>query len=302
MESILSLLRSEMALRLGCFAGVFALMAGLELLSPRRPLTANKRRRWFCHFGLTAINTVAVRILFPVGAVGLAVVAEARGWGLLNNLGWPAWIAMPVAVVALDFTVYLQHVMFHAVPVLWRLHQVHHADPDLDVTTGVRFHVLEIALSMLLKYAAILVLGPAALAVLIFEVLLNATSLFNHANLKLPAWLDRPLRLVVVTPDMHRIHHSLDERETNRNFGFNLPWWDYLLGTYLARPALGYEAMVIGQPQSRDRRVIRLSGSLLMPFVRRRPRHPEDSYAAPALPAQKPALHSSPLSAASHAG
>jgi sterol desaturase/sphingolipid hydroxylase (fatty acid hydroxylase superfamily) len=244
-------------------------MAAWEVLAPRRRLTTAKPVRWASNLGLVVLDTVAARLLLPLGAVGVALLAEERGWGLFNNLPLPAWLAVALSVVALDFVIYLQHVLFHAVPLLWRLHLVHHADLDFDVTTGVRFHTLEILLSLGIKAAAVILLGAPALAVLVFEVLLNATSLFNHGNVRLPAWLDRVLRLVVVTPEMHRVHHSVDPRETNSNFGFNLPWWDFLLGTYRAQPAAGHEGMTIGLEQFRDERVERLHWMLALPFVGR---------------------------------
>lgn len=265
----MSILPYQSAIRLGCFAGVLALMALWEVLAPRRPLTASKPVRWFSNLGLVVLDTVAGRFLLPLGAVGVALLAEERGWGLFHNLALPAWLAVVLAVVALDCAIYLQHVLFHAVPLLWRLHMVHHADLDFDVTTGVRFHTLEILLSLGIKAAAVILLGAPAVAVLVFEVLLNATSLFSHGNVRLPAWLDRALRLVVVTPDMHRVHHSIHPRETNSNFGFNLPWWDYVFGTYRAQPADGHEGMVIGLEQFRDARVERLHWMLVLPFVGR---------------------------------
>jgi sterol desaturase/sphingolipid hydroxylase (fatty acid hydroxylase superfamily) len=262
----MNLISYESAIRLGCFGGVLALMALWEWLAPRRELTIGRTTRWINHFGLVALNTVAVRFLFPLGAVGVALIAEERGWGLFHNLSLPSWLAVILAVVALDLIIYLQHVLFHAVPLLWRLHSVHHADLDFDATTGLRFHTLEILLSMGLKALVILLLGAPALAVLLFEVALNATSLFNHGNVRFPAWLDRVLRLIVVTPEMHRIHHSVDRRETNSNFGFNLPWWDFLFGTYRPRPAKGQEGMTIGLAQYREPWVERLHWMLALPF------------------------------------
>jgi sterol desaturase/sphingolipid hydroxylase (fatty acid hydroxylase superfamily) len=261
----------ESAVRLGCFAGVLALMATWEVLAPRWRLTTGRAPfRWASNLGLVALDTVAVRLVAPLGAVGAAMLAHDHGWRLFNNVALPEWTAVILSVAALDFVIYLQHVLFHAVPVLWRLHMVHHADLDFDVTTGVRFHVLEILLSMGIKMGAVVLLGASALAVLIFEVVLNATSMFSHGNVRLPLWLDRLLRLVVVTPDMHRVHHSIHARETNSNFGFNLPWWDYLLGTYRDQPAEGHEGMTVGLSQFRDeRRVERLHWMLLLPFFGR---------------------------------
>jgi sterol desaturase/sphingolipid hydroxylase (fatty acid hydroxylase superfamily) len=262
-----TLLHHEPALRLGAFLGIFVFMALWERLAPRRPLTQPWTARWLNNLLLVVLNTVVLRLLFPAAAVGLAAVATERDWGLLHQLDWPAWTATLLGVVALDAAIYLQHVLFHAVPVLWRLHRVHHADLDIDVTTGARFHTIEIVLSMLIKFAAILVLGPPVLAVLLFEVLLNATSMFNHGNVRLPQTLDRWLRRVIVTPDMHRVHHSHLEHETNSNFGFNLSCWDRLCGTYRAQPDEGHTGMRIGIDTWRDpAHCTRLDGLLLLPF------------------------------------
>ena len=257
----------ESAIRLGVFLGVFILVAAAEMLAPRRALTTAKGKRWFGNLGIVFINTLTVRALFPVAAVGMALLADEHGWGLLNNVEMPYWLVVVIAVVALDFIIYLQHVMFHAVPALWRLHMMHHADLDFDVTTGARFHPVEIIISMLIKLAAISVLGPPVLAVLIFEVLLNATAMFNHSNWRIPVAVDRVLRLFVVTPDMHRVHHSVIARETNSNFGFNLPWWDRLFGTYRAQPEQGHEGMIIGLTQFRDPKRLTLPWMLALPFV-----------------------------------
>jgi sterol desaturase/sphingolipid hydroxylase (fatty acid hydroxylase superfamily) len=269
------MLGQEAVIRLACFGGVLLLMALWEALAPRRQLTVRRPWRWFSNLGLVALNTLAGRFLVPLGAVGVALAARERGWGLLNNLDAPGWLAVALSVVVLDLVVYLQHVLFHALPVLWRLHMVHHADLDFDVTTGVRFHTIEILLSLGLKAAAVVLLGAPALGVLIFETLLNGTSMFNHGNVRLPGWLDRLLRLVVVTPEMHRVHHSAVVRETNSNFGFNLPWWDFLFGTYRAQPAAGHEHMTIGLAQFQDERTVeRLHGMLLLPFVGQVGNHP----------------------------
>jgi len=262
-----TLLRHEAAFRLVFFAGTFVVVALWERAAPRRPLTASKGVRWFSNLGIVAIDTLALRWSFPVLAVGMAALAAGRGWGLLNNLALPGWAAVVAAVIALDLAIYLQHVMFHAVPVLWRLHRMHHADLDFDVTTGVRFHPIEIVLSLGIKLAAVTVIGPAPVAVLIFEVLLNGTSLFNHGNIRLPKAVDRWLRLVVVTPDMHRVHHSIHPGETNSNFGFNLPWWDRLCGTYRAQPRAGHEAMTIGLEQFREPPQLWLHRMLVQPWL-----------------------------------
>jgi sterol desaturase/sphingolipid hydroxylase (fatty acid hydroxylase superfamily) len=241
-------------------------MAAWELMGPRRKQSVGRTWRWPNNLGVVVVDTLLVRILFPTAAVGLALVAEARSFGLFNVVAFPWWIGVVLSVVILDLAIYLQHVLFHAVPALWRLHRMHHADLDIDVTTGLRFHPIEIVLSILIKFAVIAVLGPPAIAVLIFEVLLNATSMFNHSNVRIPEGIDHVLRWFVVTPDMHRIHHSILSRETNSNFGFNLPWWDHLLGTYRAQPEAGHEGMTIGIEQFRDSRELRLDRMLLQPF------------------------------------
>jgi sterol desaturase/sphingolipid hydroxylase (fatty acid hydroxylase superfamily) len=256
----------EPAIRLAAFGGVFAVMAIWELVGPRRKQTIGRGRRWPNNFGVVAVDTLLVRVLFPTTAVGLALVAETRGFGLFNAVALPAWIGVVASVVILDFAIYLQHVLFHAVPALWRLHRMHHADLEFDVTTGLRFHPIEILLSMEIKLTVVAALGAPALAVLTFEVLLNATSMFNHSNVRIPFGLDYMLRWFVVTPDMHRVHHSIVSHETNSNFGFNLPWWDRLFGTYRPQPAAGHEAMTIGIEQFRDGRELRLDRMLLQPF------------------------------------
>ena len=262
-----TVLANEPAIRLGFFLGVFAVIGFWELLAPRRVLTVSKALRWTSNLGLVVLNTVLLRLIFPLAGVGLAAFCAKNGWGILNHFQVPFWVAVPLAVIALDFVIWLQHVMVHAVPLLWRLHRVHHADLDYDVTTGARFHPLEIVLSMLIKLATIVVLGPPVVAVVIFEVLLNATAMFNHGNIGLPARLDRILRWVVVTPDMHRVHHSIEDDETNSNFGFNLPWWDRLFGTYRDQPRAGQTGMTIGIRDHGDpREVSRLDGMLLLPF------------------------------------
>ncbi|MEJ2687535.1 MAG: sterol desaturase family protein [Gammaproteobacteria bacterium] len=258
----------ELPIRLGCFFGIFAAMALWEAATPRRVLTQPKMSRWANNVGLVFFNSIILRLVFPAAAVGMALFAREHGWGVFNYFSVPAAVAVITSVVALDFFIYLQHVMIHAVPALWRLHRVHHADMDIDVTTGARFHTLEILLSMVIKFAVIAVLGPPVVAVILFEVVLNATSMFNHSNVRLPASVDRVLRWFVVTPDMHRVHHSMESDETNSNFGFNLPWWDYLLGTYRAQPRGGHEAMRIGITTFRDsRHCTWLTGLLAMPFT-----------------------------------
>ena len=264
------ILNHEPAIRLGCFFGVFAVMAVWELLAPRRRLSQPKAQRWFNNLGLVALNTALLRLVFPLAAAGMAATAELNGWGLFNRIESPGWLALLVSVVILDGVIYLQHVMFHAVPLFWRLHRVHHADLDFDVTTGARFHPVEILLSMLIKFAVIILLGPPIAAVVIFEVLLNATAMFNHSNVHLPAGLDAVLRWVIVTPDMHRVHHSHLGYEANSNFGFNLSVWDRLFGTYRSQPEEGHEGMVIGIDTFRDpEHCVKLRGMLGMPLLGR---------------------------------
>ncbi|WP_296806087.1 sterol desaturase family protein [Thiocapsa sp.] len=258
----------EATIRLAFFFGIFALMAIWEVRAPRRARALTRLQRWTSNLGLVVLNTVVLRILFPAAAVGMAVFTSAQGWGLLNAIDIPGWLAVLLAVVVLDFVVWVQHVLFHAVPALWRLHRVHHADLDYDLTTGARFHPIEIVLSMLIKFAAIAALGPPVVAVILFEVILNGMAMFNHANVRLPLGVDRVLRWFVVTPDMHRVHHSIEDDETNSNFGFNLSWWDRLLGTYRDQPRAGHEGMTIGIRDHRDpRRVDRLDGMLVLPFI-----------------------------------
>jgi sterol desaturase/sphingolipid hydroxylase (fatty acid hydroxylase superfamily) len=256
----------EIVIRVGCYAAVFAAMALWEWRAPRRELTAGRARRWPGNLGILAIDIAAVRLLIPIATVGVALIAAQQGWGLFRLLGLPFWAAVVAGVIVLDLVIYLQHVMFHYVPVLWRLHRMHHADIDIDVTTGLRFHPLEILLSLAIKFAAVAALGVPAVAVLIFEVLLNATAMFNHSNVKLPPRLDRIARWIVVTPQMHQVHHSIVRAETDSNFGFNLPWWDRLFGTYRDRPAAGEDGIVIGLPIFRDMAELRITRLLTQPF------------------------------------
>ena len=258
----------EPIIRLIFFFGILGLMMLWEVLAPCRYLSVPKPMRWFSNLGLVILNTVILRALFPLAAIGIAEIATERNWGLFNVMTLPYWQVVVFSVIGLDLIIYLQHVMFHALPTLWRLHKVHHADLDFDVTTGLRFHPLEILLSMGIKIVAILLLGVPAIAVLIFEILLNATSMFNHGNVSLPAKCDHILRLFVVTPDMHRIHHSVIPHETNSNFGFNIPWWDYIFGTYRAYPSLSQQDMTIGLSEyQKNLRVEQLHYLLILPFL-----------------------------------
>jgi sterol desaturase/sphingolipid hydroxylase (fatty acid hydroxylase superfamily) len=253
-------------IRLTGFVGVFALMAAWEVLAPRRILQESKRVRWASNLAITALNSVLLRILFPAAAVGAAVFVAERGAGLFNLFLVPLPLAIVLSLLALDLVIYLQHLMFHAVPILWRVHRMHHADLDFDVTTGSRFHPIEMILSMIIKLGVIVLLGPPVLAVLVFEVALNTMAMFNHSNIRIPQPWDRALRWLVVTPDMHRVHHSIDSSECNSNFGFNLPWWDRLFGTYRSQPAAGHERMIIGIRQFRSSRDLWLDQMLLEPF------------------------------------
>ena len=261
-------MQNEPVIRLGFFVGIFLLMAIWELAAPRRALTVSKIVRWSNNIGLVVINSVVLRLLFPAGAIGLAAFAAENGWGLLNYYSLPTVLAIVLAVVALDFVIYLQHVLVHAIPALWRFHRVHHADLDFDLTTGARFHTVEIILSMLIKFATIVVLGPPIVAVVIFEVVLNGMAMFNHANVHLPLAVDRVLRLLLVTPDMHRVHHSTEDNETNSNYGFNLTIWDRIFGTYIDQPRGGHEGMTIGIHKYRDPKQVNwLPGMLALPFI-----------------------------------
>ncbi len=256
----------EVLIRLGAFAMVFAAMAIWELAAPRRGLTVGRWPRWPSNLGILLVDIATVRVLVPSAAVGASLYAAGNGLGLINYLGLRLSVAALIGFLALDLVIYAQHVVFHKVPVLWRLHRMHHADLDIDVTTGVRFHPFEILISLFIKIAVILALGIPVVAVVLFEVVLNATSMFNHANVAIPAWLDRLLRLLIVTPDMHRVHHSVLRNETDSNFGFNLPWWDRLFGTYRAQPEAGHTGMTIGIPIFRDPRELRLDRLLTQPF------------------------------------
>jgi sterol desaturase/sphingolipid hydroxylase (fatty acid hydroxylase superfamily) len=266
-----ALLGNDAALRLACFAGGLAVLVVLEAFHPRRRRTVARRRRWIGNLGIVVIDTAVVRLLLPVSAVGTGLVVEREGWGLLNLAGVGGWPAIVLGFLVLDLAIWAQHLAFHKMPVLWRLHRMHHADLDIDVTTGLRFHPVEVLLSMLIRLAVIVMVGIPALAVLAFEIALNATSMFNHANLGLPPGFDRVLRLAVVTPDMHRVHHSIRREETDSNFGFNMPWWDRLFGTYRAQPVDGHDAMTIGIPQFRDPMELSLGRMLMQPLWSERP-------------------------------
>lgn len=259
----------EAELRFGIFAGVLVIMGLLELVLPRRSLDAPKARRWLTNLAIVVIDSAVLRIFFPILAVGVAAVVSARGWGLFSLVDWPLWLETVLCVILLDMAIYGQHVASHKIPILWQVHKVHHSDRDFDVTTAIRFHPIEIALSMLYKFAVILVLGAGPLSVFLFEILLNATAMFNHANFRLPLALDAVVRQVLVTPDMHRVHHSVVRRETDSNYGFNLSVWDRMFGTYIPQPGAGHDGMEIGLKEYRDFKPVQLVWSLLLPFKKK---------------------------------
>ena len=267
-------------LRLGVFLGLFALMAMWETLGPRRTRSLPRIGRWPGNIGISLLDAMLTRLVAPAGAVGFALLADTRHWGALHQVQWPAWAEGLIAFVILDLAIYLQHRIVHAVPMLWRFHRMHHADVDLDVTSGARFHPAEIMLSLGIKFVVIIAMGAPAVAVLLFEIVLNGTAMFNHSNVRLPAFADRALRWLVVTPDMHRVHHSVLRRETDSNFGFNFPWWDRLFGTYRPEPEAGHEGMTLGLEEFRDRKELRLDRLLTQPF-RNDPAKREDQYKSP---------------------
>ena len=260
----------EILWRFGSFLALFALFAGLEALVPRRLRSQPRNRRWATNLAFTVLNSVALRglaFLMPLLAIGAALDAGAQGWGLFNHVGWPLWVEALLAILILDLAIWAQHLVTHKVPLLWRFHRVHHADRDMDVTTGFRFHPVEILASMLLKIGLVYLFGPSALAVLVFEILLSGTALFNHANLALPKGLDRMVRLVLVTPDMHRVHHSIHRAEHDSNYGFALSLWDRIFRTYVAEPKAGHDAMTVGL-EWQDERPAKLGWALWLPFRR----------------------------------
>lgn len=261
-------MQNEAIIRLSVFLGLFAVFAAIEAFAPKRPRVQPRAGRWFTNLSLTVINTVALRgmaLALPLLAVGAALDAGAKGWGLLNLVAWPAWVEFGLTLLALDFAIWLQHLITHKVPLFWRFHRMHHADRDMDVTTALRFHPAEILASMALKIALIYGLGPQAVAVVVFEILLNGTALFNHANLRLPGAVDRIVRLILVTPDMHRVHHSVLRAEHDSNYGFALSVWDRIFRTYRGQPAAGHSAMKVGL-QWQDEKPAKLGWSLWLPF------------------------------------
>ena len=261
----------EALIRLSIFIGLFALLAAAEAYLPRRARQVPRKTRWRTNWGFSLLNTGALRLLafgLPLLAVGAAIDAAQNGWGLFNMLDWPTGLEIVLAILFFDFAIWLQHLITHKVPLLWRLHRVHHADTEIDVTTAIRFHPVEIALSMLLKIGLVYLVGPAALAIILFEIILNGTAMFNHSNLALPRWLDKAVRLVLVTPDMHRVHHSVHRSEHDSNYGFSLSMWDRIFGTYIAQPKDGHTKMKIGL-QWQDPRPSKLGWSLWLPFMKR---------------------------------
>ncbi|HPF57449.1 MAG TPA: sterol desaturase family protein [Candidatus Competibacteraceae bacterium] len=265
------LLQHEIPFRLGCFFAVLLAMMLWEWRWPRRPLVLSRIRRWPANLGIIMVDSIVLRLVFPVLATGAAGLAAVNGWGLFHVLNTPFWLAFIASLLLLDLVIYTQHVVFHKVPALWRLHRMHHTDLDFDVTTALRFHPLEIVLSMLVKLAVVVLLGAPPVAVMLFEVILNATAMFNHGNVELPKRWDQALRWMLVTPDMHRVHHSVRAEETDSNFGFNLPWWDRLFGTYRDQPHEGHTSMTIGLGYFCDWRATRLYGLLLQPFLNAEP-------------------------------
>jgi sterol desaturase/sphingolipid hydroxylase (fatty acid hydroxylase superfamily) len=259
---------NEVVIRLSVFLGLFVVFAVVEALIPRRERRQPRAGRWFTNWALVVIDSLALRLVaiaVPLLAVGAAFDAQRRGWGIFNALDWPFWIEIAITVLILDVAIWAQHLISHKVPVLWRLHRVHHADVDIDVTTAIRFHPVEIALSMLLKIGLVYLFGAAALSVILFEIILNGMAMFNHANIKLPLGVDAMLRKVVVTPDMHRVHHSVHRDEHDSNYGFNLSIWDRMFGTYVPQPRDGHDGMDIGLAWQDDR-PSRLGWSLLLPL------------------------------------
>jgi len=270
----LPIVENELWIRLSFFFGILIVMFLWEVMMPRRPLTASKITRWFSNLSLVLIDSVAVRLAFPAGLAGVAFLAQQRGWGIFNLFGLPSLLKIVCGVLILDLAIYLQHVIFHSAPLLWRLHMVHHSDMDIDVTTGIRFHPIEIFLSMGIKMVVVILTGAPALAVLVFEIVLNGTSMFNHGNVRYPQNVDSVLRLFVVTPEMHRVHHSTIRWETNSNLGFNFPWWDRLFGTYRAQPAKGHLGMTIGLDQYKEPRKLTLPWLMALPFIGKLGKYP----------------------------
>jgi sterol desaturase/sphingolipid hydroxylase (fatty acid hydroxylase superfamily) len=266
--------KNELGIRLGFFLGILLIMFFWEQFAPRRLLTTSKITRWLSNLGLVLVDAITVRLVFPTALVGIALIAQQKGWGLFNQFELPSLLKIILSILMFDFVIYLQHVMFHVIPLLWRLHMVHHTDMDIDVTTGVRFHPIEIILSMGIKMITVILTGAPSLAVLIFEILLNGTSMFNHGNVRYSQHIDSFLRLLVVTPEMHRVHHSTIRWESNSNLGFNFPWWDRLFGTYRPQPAKGHVEMTIGLDQFKDPQKLTLPWLILLPIIGKMGKYP----------------------------
>jgi sterol desaturase/sphingolipid hydroxylase (fatty acid hydroxylase superfamily) len=266
--------RNELLIRLGSFLGILVIMFLWELIAPRRPLTTSKITRWFSNLGLVLIDSIAVRLVFPTALAGVALLAQRQGWGLFNLFELFSLLKIIFSVLILDLAIYLQHVMFHSIPLFWRLHMVHHSDMDIDVTTGVRFHPIEIILSMGIKMIVVILIGAPPVSVLIFEIILNGTSMFNHGNVRYSQQIDSFLRLLVVTPEMHRVHHSTIRWETNSNLGFNFPWWDRLFGTYRDQPTKGHLEMTIGLDQYKEPQKLTLPWLIVLPFIGKLGKYP----------------------------
>ncbi|PIV20320.1 MAG: fatty acid hydroxylase [Deltaproteobacteria bacterium CG03_land_8_20_14_0_80_45_14] len=266
--------KNELLIRLGVFFGILVVMFLWELIAPRRPLTTSKITRWFSNLGLVLIESIVVRLVFPTALAGITLLVQQRGWGLFNQFELPYLLKIIFSVLILDFVIYLQHIMFHSVPLFWRLHMVHHTDMDIDVTTGVRFHPVEIILSLGIKMIVVILIGAPLAAALIFEIILNGTSMFNHGNVRYSQNIDSILRLLVVTPEMHRVHHSTIRWETNSNLGFNFPWWDRLFGTYRGQPAKGHLEMTIGLEPYKEPKKLTLPWLIVLPFIGKLGKYP----------------------------
>ena len=261
------LIANETIIRLSFFFGIFILVGVWELIVPRRQLNFSKPVRWYSNIGIVFFNSLVLKLIFPIMATGLAFFAMGKGWGLFNNIELPFFIRVVTSMLLLDGAIYIQHAMFHSLPLLWRFHRMHHTDMDLDVSSGARFHPVEIIISMGIKLSVIVVPGPPVTAVILFEVLLNFTAMFNHGDIYISPKIDRILRCFVVTPDMHRVHHSVSAKETNSNFGFNFPWWDTMFGTYKAQPEKGHSSMTIGISKFRNPENLHLHRMLIQPFI-----------------------------------
>jgi len=258
----------ETAVRLGAFFGIFLVMALWERRAPMRGLSMARWPRWGTNWGISVLDAATVKLVFGAAAAGAALDAAAAGWGLFNRIGWPEWVEFVLTLLAMDLAIWLQHLATHKIPLLWRLHRVHHADRDVDVTTAIRFHPVEIALSMVIKIGLVYALGAPVAAVIAFEVVLNGMAMFNHGNVRMPRRLEPVLRAVIVTPDMHRVHHSVLRDEHDANYGFNLSVWDRIFGTYVPEPSAGHLGMTLGLDRWQDERPTRLGWSLALPFRR----------------------------------